>query len=141
MAMTVHCDIVSAEEEIFSGLIEFVSVRGSLGELGIYPGHTPLLSEIKPGPVELRKQGGEEDIFYVSGGFLEVQPHKITVLADTALRAGDLDEATAVEAQKHAEQAMADKQGEFEYSRAASQLAEAAAQLRTLDAIRRKLGK
>ncbi|MGB0223252.1 MULTISPECIES: F0F1 ATP synthase subunit epsilon [unclassified Marinobacterium] len=141
MAMTVHCDIVSAEEEIFSGLIEFVSVRGSLGELGIYPGHTPLLSEIKPGPVELRKQGGEEDIFYVSGGFLEVQPHKITVLADTALRAGDLDEATAVEAQKHAEQAMADKQGEFEYSRAATQLAEAAAQLRTLDAIRRKLGK
>jgi len=103
MAMTVHCDIVSAEEEIFSGLIEFVSVRGSLGELGIYPGHTPLLSEIKPGPVELRKQGGEEDIFYVSGGFLEVQPHKITVLADTALRAGDPDEATAVEAQKHAE--------------------------------------
>jgi F-type H+-transporting ATPase subunit epsilon len=141
MAMTVHCDIVSAEEEIFSGLIEFVSVRGSLGELGIYPGHTPLLSEIKPGPVELRKQGGEEDIFYVSGGFLEVQPHKITVLADTALRAGDLDEATAVEAQKHAEQAMADKQGEFDYSRAATQLAEAAAQLRTLDAIRRKLGK
>ena len=141
MAMTVHCDIVSAEEEIFSGLIEFVSVRASLGELGIYPGHTPLLSEIKPGSVELRKQGGEEDIFYVSGGFLEVQPHKITVLADTALRAGDLDEATALEAQKHAEQAMADKQGEFEYSRAASQLAEAAAQLRTLDAIRRKLGK
>ena len=141
MAMTVHCDIVSAEGEIFSGLIEFVSLRGSLGELGIYPGHTPLLSEIKPGPVELRKQGGEEDIFYVSGGFLEVQPHKITVLADTALRAGDLDEATAVEAQKHAEQAMADKQGEFEYSRAATQLAEAAAQLRTLDAIRRKLGK
>jgi len=139
--MTVHCDIVSAEEEIYSGLIEFISVRGSLGELGIYPGHTPLLSEIKPGPVELRKQGGEEDIFYVSGGFLEVQPHKITVLADTALRAGDLDEATAVEAQKHAEQAMADKQGEFEYSRAATQLAEAAAQLRTLDAIRRKLGK
>jgi F-type H+-transporting ATPase subunit epsilon len=141
MAMTVHCDIVSAEEEIFSGLIEFVSVRGSLGELGIYPGHTPLLTELKPGPVELRKQGGEEDVFYVSGGFLEVQPHKVTVLADTALRAHDLDEATAQEAQKQAEQAMADKQGEFEYSRAATQLAEAAAQLRTLDAIRRKLGK
>ncbi|QJD71874.1 F0F1 ATP synthase subunit epsilon [Marinobacterium sp. LSUCC0821] len=141
MAMTVHCDIVSAEGEIFSGLIEFVSLRGSLGELGIYPGHTPLLTELKPGPVELRKQGGEEDIFYVSGGFLEVQPYKVTVLADTALRAHDLDEATAQEAQKQAEQAMADKQGEFEYSRAATQLAEAAAQLRTLDAIRRKLGK
>jgi F-type H+-transporting ATPase subunit epsilon len=141
MAMTVHCDIVSAENEIFSGLIEFVSVRGSLGELGIYPGHTPLLSELKPGPVELRKQGGEEDIIYVSGGFLEVQPHKVTVLADTALRGTDLDEATALEAQKHAEQAMADKQGEFEYSRAATQLAEAAAQLRTLEQIRRKFGK
>jgi F-type H+-transporting ATPase subunit epsilon len=141
MAMTVHCDIVSAEGEIFSGLIEFVSLRGSLGELGIYPGHTPLLTELKPGPVELRKQGGEEDIFYVSGGFLEVQPYKVTVLADTALRAHDLDEATAQEAQKQAEQTMADKQGEFEYSRAATQLAEAAAQLRTLDAIRHKLGK
>lgn len=141
MAMTVHCDIVSAEEEIFSGLIEFVSVRGSLGELGIFPGHTPLLSELKPGPVELRKQGGEEDIVYVSGGFLEVQPNKVTILADTALRARDLDEATAVEAKKQAEHAMADKQGEFEYSTAASQLAEAAAQLRTIEQIRRKFGK
>lgn len=84
MAMTVHCDIVSAEEEIFSGLIEFVSVTGSLGDLGIYPGHAPLLTELKPGPVELRKQGGEQDIFYVSGGFIEVQPSKIIVLADTA---------------------------------------------------------
>ena len=141
MAMTVHCDIVSAEEAIFSGLVEFVSMRGSLGELGIYAGHTPLLSEIKPGPVELRKQGGEEDIFYVSGGFIEVQPHKITVLADTALRANDLDEATALEAQKHAETEMADKQGELDYSRATTQLAEATAQLRTLEQIRRKLGK
>ncbi len=141
MAMTVHCDIVSAEEEVFSGLIEFVSVTGSLGDLGIYPGHAPLLSELKPGPVELRKQGGEQDIFYISGGFLEVQPHKITVLADTALHAGDLDEAAAMEAQKHAEQAMADKTSEFEYSKAASQLAEAAAQLRTLQQIRQKLGR
>lgn len=141
MAMTVHCDIVSAEEEIFSGLIEFISVTGSLGDLGIYPGHAPLLTELKPGPVELRKQGGEEDVFYVSGGFIEVQPHKVTVLADTALRAGDLSEAAALEAKKHAEHAMADKAGEFEYSRAAAQLAEAAAQLRTLQQIRRKLGK
>jgi F-type H+-transporting ATPase subunit epsilon len=141
MAMTVHCDIVSAEEEVFSGLIEFVSVTGSLGDLGIYPGHAPLLSELKPGPVELRKQGGEQDIFYISGGFLEVQPHKITVLADSALHAGDLDEAAALEAQKHAQQAMADKSSEFEYSKAASQLAEAAAQLRTLQQIRKKLGR
>jgi len=141
MAMTVHCDIVSAEEEVFSGLIEFVSVTGSLGDLGIYPGHAPLLSELKPGPVELRKQGGEQDIFYISGGFLEVQPHKVTVLADTALHAGDLDEAAAMEAQKHAEQAMSDKTSEFEYSKAASQLAEATAQLRTLQQIRQKLGR
>jgi len=141
MAMTVHCDIVSAEEEIFSGLVEFVSVRGSLGELGIYPDHTPLLSELKPGAVEIRKQGGDEDIVYVSGGYLEVQPNKITILADTAMRAKDLDEATAVEAKKHAETAMADKQGEFEYSTAASQLAEAAAQLRTIAQIRQKFGK
>lgn len=141
MAMTVHCDIVSAEEEIFSGLIEFVSVTGSLGDLGIYPGHAPLLTELKPGPVELRKQGGEEDVFYVSGGFIEVQPYKVTVLADTALRASDLNEAAALEAQKHAEHAMANKAGEFEYSRAAAQLAEAAAQLRTLQQIRRKIGK
>lgn len=141
MAMTVHCDIVSAEEEIFSGLIEFVSVTGSLGDLGIYPGHAPLLTELKPGPVELRKQGGEEDVFYVSGGFIEVQPYKVTVLADTALRASDLNEAAALEAQKHAEHAMANKTGEFEYSRAAAQLAEAAAQLRTLQQIRRKIGK
>ena len=141
MAMTVHCDIVSAEEEIFSGLIEFVSVTGSLGDLGIYPGHAPLLTELKPGPVELRKQGGEQDIFYVSGGFFEVQPNKIIVLADTAMHAGDLNEAAALEAQKHAEQAMGDKQSEFEFSRAATQLAEAAAQLRTLQQIRNKLGK
>ena len=138
MAMTVHCDIVSAEEELFSGLIEFVSVTGSLGDLGVYPGHAPLLTELKPGPVELRKQGGEEDIFYVSGGFIEVQPHKVTVLADTALHAVDLDEAAAMEAKKHAEQAMTNKSGELDYSRAAVQLAEAAAQLRTLQQIRRK---
>ncbi|WP_372740390.1 F0F1 ATP synthase subunit epsilon [Neptunomonas sp.] len=141
MAMTVHCDIVSAEEEIFSGLVEFVSVTGSLGDLGIFPGHAPLLTELKPGPVELRKQGGEQDIFYVSGGFIEVQPNKVIVLADTALHAGDLDEAASLEAQKQAEQAMGDKQSEFEYSRAATQLAEAAAQLRTLQQIRKKLGK
>ena len=141
MAMTVHCDIVSAEEEIFSGLIEFVSVTGSLGDLGVYPGHAPLLTELKPGPVELRKQGGEQDIFYVSGGFFEVQPNKVTILADTALHAADLDEAKAQEAQKHAEQAMVDQTAEFEYSKAATQLAEAAAQLRTLQQIRKKLGR
>ncbi|OMH39646.1 F0F1 ATP synthase subunit epsilon [Motiliproteus sp. MSK22-1] len=141
MAMTVHCDIVSAEEEIFSGLIEFVSLTGSLGDVGITPGHAPLLTEIKPGPVELRKQGGEEDIFYVSGGFLEVQPSKVTIMADTALRAHDMNEAAAEEARKQAEQALSDQNAEFEYSRATSQLAEAAAQLRTIQQIRKKMGK
>ena len=141
MAMTVHCDIVSAEEEIFSGLIEFVSLTGSLGDVGITPGHAPLLTEIKPGPVELRKQGGEEDIFYVSGGFLEVQPNKVTIMADTALRAHDMSEAAAEEARKQAEQALSDQNAEFEYSKATSQLAEAAAQLRTIQQIRKKLGK
>ncbi len=139
--MTALYNNVSAEEELCSGLIEFVSVTGSLGDLGIYPGHAPLLTELKPGPVELRKQGGEQDIFYVSGGFFEVQPHKISILADTALHAADLDEAAAQEAQKHAEQEMADQTSEFEYSKAASQLAEAAAQIRTLQQIRKKLGR
>ena len=122
MATSVDCDIVSAEESIFEGKVEFISLTGTLGELGIYPGHTPLLSEVKPGPVRLRMESGEEDIFYVSGGFLEVQPHKVILMADTALRA-------------------ADRSSEFEYSRAAGQLAEAAAQLRTLRQIRQKLGK
>lgn len=141
MAMTVHCDIVSAEEQIFSGLVEFVSLTGSLGDLGITPGHAPLLTEIKPGPVELKKQGGEEEIFYVSGGFLEVQANKVTIMADTALRASDMNEAAAEEAQRQAQHALNDQTAEFEYSRAASQLAEASAQLRTLRQIRKKLGK
>ena len=141
MATSVDCDIVSAEESVYSGKVQFISLTGSLGELGISPGHALLLSEVKPGPVKMRMESGEEDIFYVSGGFLEVQPHKVILLADTALRAGDLDEAAAEEASRQAEQAMADKTSEFEYSRAAGQLAEAAAQLRTLRQIRQKLGK
>lgn len=139
MATTVLCDIVSAEEEIFSGQIEFVSVTGSLGELGIYPGHTPLLTELKPGPVELRKQNGEHEIFYVSGGFFEVQPTKVIVLADTALRAHDLDEAAAEQAKLDAQKAIGDNVSEFEFAAAAAQLAEATAQIRTLQAIRKKL--
>ena len=141
MAISVDCDIVSAEESIFEGKVKFISLTSTLGELGIYPGHTPLLSEVKPGPVRLRMESGEEDIFYVSGGFLEVQPHKVILMADTALRAADLNEAAAEEASRQAQQAMADRSSEFEYSRAAGQLAEAAAQLRTLRQIRQKLGK
>ncbi|MFT5720867.1 MAG: F-type H+-transporting ATPase subunit epsilon [Motiliproteus sp.] len=140
MAMTVHCDIVSAEESIFSGLVEFVSLTGSLGDLGITPGHAPLLTEISPGPVEMKLQGGEMQIFYVSGGFLEVQSNKVTIMADTALRANDMNEAAAEEAIRHAEQAMKNQTAEFEYSKAAAQLAEAAAQLRTIRQIRKNLG-
>ena len=139
--MTVHCDIVSAEEEIFSGLVEMVVAAGSEGDLGISYGHAPLLTALNPGPVRILKQNGEEEIFYLSGGHLEVQPHLISILADTALRASDLDEAAMVEAKKAAEQAMHNQSGEMDYSMAAAQLAEAAAQLRTLQAIRKKMGK
>ena len=141
MAMTIHCDIVSAETEIFSGLVEILVGAGEEGDLGICYGHAPLLTSLQPGPVRIKKQSGEEEIYYVSGGFLEVQPHTITVLADTALRAGDMDEAAALEAKQAAVQALQNQSGDVDYSRAAVQLAEAAAQLRTLQAIRKKMGK
>jgi F-type H+-transporting ATPase subunit epsilon len=141
MAMTFHCDIVSAETEIFSGLATLLVAAGTEGDLGICYGHAPLLTGLKPGPIRLKKQSGDEEIYYVSGGFLEVQPNVVTVLADTALRAHDMDEAAALEAKKFAEQSLQNASGELDYSRAAVQLAEAAAQLRTLQAIRKKLGK
>lgn len=141
MAMTIQCDIVSAEREIFSGLVEMVITTGSLGEVGIAYGHAPLLTGIKPGPVRLIKQGGAEEIYFVSGGFLEVQPYHVTVLADTALRADDMDEAAALEAQQLAQQQLSEQSNEIDFQRAAAQLAEAAAQLRTLQAIKRKAGK
>ena len=141
MAMTVHCDIVSAEEAIFSGLVELVVAAGTEGDLGITYGHAPLLSSLKPGPVRVVKQDGEEEIYYVSGGFLEVQPYQVTVLADAALRADDLDEAAALEAQKAAEQQLRNNAGEIDFSRAAVELAEASAKLRTLQAIRKHLNK
>ena len=140
MAMTVHCDIVSAEEEIISGLVEMVVAAGSEGDVGVAYGHAPLLTGLQPGPIRVIKQDGEEEVYYVSGGYLEVQPYHVTVLADTALRADDMDEAAALEAKKEAEHALANQTGEFDYSRAATQLAEAAAQLRTIQAIRKKLG-
>ena len=140
MAMTVHCDIVSAEEKIFSGLVEMVIATGRLGDLGIAPGHAPLLTELSPGPVRLVQRGGEEEIFYASGGFLEVQPHLITILADSALRATDVSEAAALEAKKQAEQAMQDQSADLDQAMAAAQLAEAVAKLRTLSQIRKKLG-
>ncbi|MEQ5835901.1 F0F1 ATP synthase subunit epsilon [Marinobacter sp. R17] len=138
MAMTVHCDVVSAEQKIFSGLVELLIAAGSEGDLGIAPGHAPLLTALKPGPVRLIKQGGEEEILYVSGGYLEVQSSVITLLADTAIRAKDVDEAAAQEAQREAEKALANQTSEFEYSRAATELAEAAAKLRTIQQLRKK---
>ncbi|MCH8497652.1 MAG: F0F1 ATP synthase subunit epsilon [Marinobacter sp.] len=139
MGISVHCDVVSAEEKIYSGLVEMLIATGSEGELGIAPGHTPLLTALKPGPVRMIKQGGEEEVVYVSGGYLEVQPNLITLLADTAVRAHDMDEAAAEQARKEAEKALANRTGEFEYSRAAAELAEAVAQLRTIQQLRKKV--
>ncbi|MGB2044265.1 MAG: F0F1 ATP synthase subunit epsilon [Porticoccaceae bacterium] len=140
MAITVHCDIVSADEALFSGLVEMVVATGSLGELGVTPGHAPLLSDLRPGPVRLIKEDGEEEIYYLSGGYLEVQPNSISILADTAVRAGDIDEAAAAQAVKDAEAALANQAGEIEYSRAAAMLAESTAQLLTVQKLRKKLG-
>ncbi len=139
MAMTIHCDIVSAEEAIYSGLVELLVAAGTEGDVGICYGHAPLLTSLKPGPIRLKTQHGEEEIYYVSGGYLEVQPDSVTVLADTVLRAGDMDEAAAQQAVKEAEQALHNQSSELDYSKAAAQLAEAAAQLRTLQAIRKKV--
>ena len=136
MAATVHCDIVSAEEEIFSGAVEMVTAHGDLGDLGIAPGHTPLLTKLAPGPIQVTMAGGEQEIFYLSGGMLEVQPSVVTVLADTAIRAGNLDEAQAEEAKKRAQQQLENQSGEIDYSAAAAHLAEAAAQLRTIQQIK-----
>jgi len=140
MAMTVHCDIVSAEGEIFSGLVEMVIAHGNLGDLGITPGHAPLITDLKPGPIRLVKQGGDTEVFYISGGFLEVQPSMVKVLADTVQRAADLDEASAQEAVKAAEKALSEQGAEFDYGSAAARLAEAAAQLRTVQQMRKKFG-
>ena len=141
MSMTIHCDIVSAEQEIFSGLVESLVATGSQGELGINYGHAPLLTDLVPGPVRIVKQNGEEEVYYVSGGFLEVQPGVVSILADTAIRAGDVDEAAAEEARQAAEHALANQTGDFDYGRASAQLAEAAAQLRTLQKMRNRAGR
>ncbi|MDT8398163.1 MAG: F0F1 ATP synthase subunit epsilon [Pseudomonadales bacterium] len=140
MAMTMHCDIASAEDRIFSGLVEYLVAAGSQGDLGIYPGHAALLTALIPGPVRIVKQNGQEEIFYVSGGYLEVQSGTINILADTAVRAHDVDEAVALEAKKAAEDAMSNQGAEFEYSKAASELAEAVARLRTIQQLRKKAG-
>ena len=137
METKMQCDIVSAEESIFSGDVEMVIAAGSLGDLGISFGQAPLLIALIPGPVRLILDGGEEEVFYVSGGFLEVQRDAVTLLADTALRAVDVDENAAAKAVEDAEKAMANQGADFEYGAAAAQLAEAVAQLRALKQIKK----
>lgn len=138
MTTTVHIDIVSAEAKLFSGEARTIIATGTEGELGIYPGHTPLLTSLRPGMVRLLLQDGSEQVFYISSGMLEVQPDLITVLADTAARAEDLDEAAALEAKERAERLLADKKADFDYAKAQVALAEAAAQLRAIQELRRK---
>ena len=135
---TLQCEIVSAEESLFSGAIASLSVRGTIGELGITPGHAPFLTGIAPGAVALRLEDGSEEIFFASGGYLEVQPGFVTLLADTALRAEDLDEAVAEEARQEAARAMEAKNAEAGFSSAAAMMAEALAKQRTLEELRRR---
>ena len=137
MASTVHCSIVSAEQEIFSGLVQTVIATGTDGELGIFPGHTPLLTGVRPGPVRLIMEGGEEEVFFASGGYLEVQPTAITILADTALRAHDIDEAAAQEAQNRAAQELADNKSDIDFGRVQADIQETAAMLRTIRKFRK----
>ncbi len=138
MANLIHVDVVSAEEQIFSGHAEFVVLPGEMGELGIYPRHTPLITRIRPGTVRLRIPGqNAEELIFVSGGILEVQPDSVTVLADTAVRGHDLDEAKALEAKQRAEEAMLDRSSEIDYAKATAELAEAMAQLAAIQRLRK----
>lgn len=138
MAMTLHVDIVSAEAEIFSGTATMVFAPAEMGEVGISPRHTPLLTRLKPGEVRVQTDDGEEQSFFVSGGMLEVQPHVVTVLADTAIRAANLDEAQALEAKERAEKLLSDKTADIDYAKAQAELAESIAQLSTIRKLRKK---
>ncbi len=137
-SMPFHLDVVSAEKKIFSGMVETFTVTGSEGELGIYRGHTPLLTAIKPGMVRIVKQHGHEEIIYVSGGMVEIQPGTSTVLADTAIRGEELDAAKAEEAKRHAEENIKQQQGGMDYAKAASELAKAIAQLRVIELVKKR---
>ncbi|MFL6710011.1 MAG: F0F1 ATP synthase subunit epsilon [Massilia sp.] len=139
MANTIHVDVVSAESLIFSGEAEFVALPGESGELGIYPKHTPLITRIRPGAVRIKKVGSDEEEFvFVAGGLLEVQPTGVTVLADTAIRGSDLDEAKANEAKKLAEEMMVNKDSKIDYAKAQSELATAIAQLAAIARLRQR---
>jgi F-type H+-transporting ATPase subunit epsilon len=139
MANTIHVDVVSAEEQIYSGEAEFVVLPGVVGELGIYPRHTPLFTQIKPGAVRIKVAGeAKEEFVFVQGGFLEVQPHLVTVLADTAIRAKDLDEKAALDAKRAAEEAMQNKTSKEEIAHAEAELASALAQLEAIRKLRHR---
>ncbi|MEQ8692910.1 MAG: F0F1 ATP synthase subunit epsilon [Pseudomonadales bacterium] len=138
---TMFCEIVSAEKSLFSGTIKKLTAVGTIGGLGIYPGHTPLLTGIQPGPVTLTMEDDEEEVFFASGGFIEIQGGYVTILADTAIRAEDIDEAQAKEAEELAEKARVDSAGQVDFSVVAAQLAEARAQQRTLEELRRLKGR
>lgn len=141
MSKLIQVEVVSAEQSIYSGYGKMVVANGLMGELGIMPEHSPLLTTLKPGEVRVIQENDEEEFFYVSGGILEVQPYKVMILADTAVRARDLDEAAAQAVKQKAEQAMADRGADFNYSLVESELAEAAAQLRTIQRLRKKTGR
>ena len=138
-AMTVNLSVVSAEEEIFSGRIESLQIAGTEGELGIMPGHAPLLTSLKPGMARIVKYGGEEEILYLSGGMLEVQPNNVTVLADVAVRSHDLDEQVVLEAKQRAEEHMNAHGGDVDYAEVAAELARVTAQLRVIQATKKKV--
>jgi F-type H+-transporting ATPase subunit epsilon len=141
MTASMHCDIVSAEQQLYSGRVEMIVAAGVEGDLGILPGHAPLLTRLNPGPVRIiKKQGEDEMLYYVTGGFLEVQPNVVTILADTAVRAEDMDAAAAESAKQMAKEALEGQHSEMDYSRAAAQLAEAVAQLRTIEQLKKKYG-
>jgi len=135
---SIYVDVVSAEQSIFSGEAKFIALPGEGGELGILPGHTPLITKIRPGAVRIEKVDGDEEFVFVAGGILEIQPNKVTVLADTAIRGHDLDEAKALEAKKAAEEAMQNRSTEIDFAHAQSEFAMAAAQLAAIAKFRKK---
>ncbi len=142
MAMTMHVDVVSAEEAIFSGPATMLFAPGVMGDLGIYPRHAPLLTRIKPGEVRIvTEQGDDEVVLYVSGGMLEIQPEAVTILADTAQRASDIDEAAALEAKERAEKLLSDQKDDVDYAAASAELAEAMAQLQAIQRLKKKIGR
>lgn len=138
MAMTIHVDIVSAEQEVYSGLAEMLFAPAELGEVGIAPRHAPLITKLKPGEVRVKLNDKESLAYYVSGGLLEVQPDVVTVLADTAIRANDIDEAAALQAKAKAEEMLSDKSGKYDYAIAQAELMQAMMQLRTLERLRKR---